>query len=227
MAIQLRSRLTPAITRLAPPVGAAALGTTVALLALVIPGAWLEGAVSGSGLPALLPVAAPPLGGTARVLLALGGGAVVAAVAWAALYLLFGPGGPLAMRTVTRTAPTVRRADAHPDAPPRWPLTAAELASPTVPVATEPLPEAEQPLPADLDVPLAQFDPAAVLPVPREPARALKPLAPALEPGERMETFKLTPPPPPVQPEPSDEPPSIDALLRRLEAGAARRVRAG
>ena len=211
----------PHLTRAIPTVGAVAAGVMVALAAIAVPGVWLENVVSGSGLPALLPVAEPPLGLTARAVLALGGGVAAAAVMWAALYLLFGPGGPFAAKPRARgAAPTVRRADAHPDAPPRWPLSAAELAAPPEP------PALERSLPADLNVPLAHFDPTAVLPVPRESVRALKPLAPALAPGERMETFKLTPPSPPAAPAP-DEPPTIDALLRRLEQGAQRKARAG
>lgn len=221
MAEALRPHLTPETIGAIPLTGAGVAGTVFALAAIAVPAAWFENAVSGSGLPALLPVAEPPLGTTARALLALGGGVVTAAVVWAALYLLFGPGGPLAAKPRARgAAPVVRRADAHPDAPPRWPLSAAELASPSGP------PPMEKPLPTDLDVPLAQLDPTAVLPVPREPVRAVKPLAavaaPVLEPGERLETFTLTPPPPP--PPASDEPPSIDALLRRLEQGAQRRA---
>lgn len=214
--------LPPHLTRAIPLIGAVAAGTTVALAAVAIPVSWLENVVSGSGLPALLTVAEPPLGVTARAMLALGGGVVTAAVVWAALYLLFGPGGPLAAKPRVRgAAPVVRRADAHPDAPPRWPLSAAELATPPEPAAVE------QPLPADLDMPLANFDPRAVLPVPREPVRAVKPLAviapPVLEPGERLDTFKLTPPPPPPAALP-EAPPTIDALLRRLEQGAQRKA---
>ncbi|WP_425228193.1 hypothetical protein [Sphingomonas sp.] len=208
---QLNSRL--------PAIAGSAAGALVALASAIMPGAWLDGAIEASGLPAILPVAAPPLGLTARAMMALGGGIGVAAVFWAAVYLLVGPGGPLAARPPRRAddAPTVRRADAHPDAPPRRPLTAAELASP-------PPPPVEQGVPADLDVPLAAFDPAAVPAVPQQPVRALKPLAPSLAPGERLEIFTLAPPPPTQPATRYDEPPSIDALLRRLEQGARRRV---
>lgn len=210
-----------------PAVGAAIAGMLVALIAIAMPTAWLENAVTGSGIAAVLTVAEPPLGTTARTMLALFGGFAVAAVTWAALYLLVGPGGPLAgartPRAVRRPAPTVRRADAHPDAPPRWPLSATELPAPPPPVVVAPV---EQDLPVDLDEPLAAFDPHAVLPVPMAPTRALKPLAPALEPGERMETFALAVPARTAA-LPSDEAPSIDALLRRLEQGAQRRVARG
>lgn len=217
----------PDILKRLPVIGAGVAGGLVALTAIAMPTAWLEGLALGSGLAAVLPVAEPPLGTTARALLALGGGAAVAAVVWAALFLLVGPGGPLAVKASSGQAragkPSVRRADAHPDAPPRWPLSATELPAPPPPA---PLVPAERDLPADLDVPLAQFDPAAVLPVPMEPVRALAPLAPVpLAPGERMQTFALKQPMRPAAPVAAD-PPSIDALLRRLEQGAQRRVAA-
>ncbi|HEU0043396.1 hypothetical protein [Sphingomonas sp.] len=209
-----------------PTIGGAAAGALIALTFVLLPATWLEGAVVDSGIAALLPVAEPPLGTTARAVLALGGGMAVAAVVWAGLYLLFGPGGLIVAKPVRKDAPTVRRADAHPDAPPRWPLSVAELTEPAAP-----LPPVEQDLPADLDVPLAAFDPAAVLPVPHEPVRPVKPLAtlapaasPVLEPGERLETFALKAPVKASAAPSSDEPPSIDALLRRLEQGARRRV---
>lgn len=223
MVVASRFFRTGRLSRHLPTMGAVGAGFTAALIFAAMPSAWLNGVVSASGLPALLPVAEPPLGWTARAVLALGSGVLAAAVSWAVLYLLFGPGGPLAAKPRPRgLTPTVRRADAHPDAPPRWPLSAAELSAPAEP------PALEKPMPADLEVPLAMFDPTAVLPVPREPVRVVKPLAPALAPGERLETFALTPPPPPALAPASDNPPSIDALLRRLEQGAQRRVaRAG
>lgn len=192
-------------------------GLLVGVVAAVLPVTMLEALVESSGLASVLPVAAPPLGVTARAVLALGGGVGVAAVLWAALYLLVGPGGPLAVKSGVAGVPSVRRADAHPDAPPRWPLSLG--APPPAPLPVE------QDMPSDLDTPLAAFDPAALPPVPMEPVRALKPLAPAvpLQPGERLETFTLSPPPP-VSAARKDEAPSIDALLRRLEQGARRRA---
>lgn len=209
-----RPRLTPT----APLWGGAAAAGVIALTALLLPAALLENIVESSGIAALLPVAAPPLGATARAVLALGGGVGVGAVVWAAMYLLIGPGGPLASAPRTSDAPLVRRADTHPDAPPRWPLSVRDLPPLAMP--------GEQTVPGDLDLPLASFDPDALPPVPLAPVRALKPLAPApalpLAPGERLETFVLTPPPPPAPR--SEEPPSIDALLRRLEQSARRRT---
>ncbi|WP_419809930.1 hypothetical protein [Sphingomonas sp.] len=206
-----RSGVIPSV----PLIGGASAGAVVAIVFGLLPTHWLERGVELSGIAAVLPVAAPPLGLTARAVLALGGGVGVAAIVWAALYLVFGPGAPFARRIYrTGDGPAVRRADAHPDAPPRRPVTAAELTAATVELA----------LPRDLDVPLAAFDPAALPDVPRTPARPVKSLAPALAPGERLETFVLTPPPPVVTGVRAEQTPSIDALLRRLEQGARRRV---
>ena len=101
----------------------------------------------------------------------------------------------------------------------------------------EPLPE-EQPLPVDLDQPLAAYDPAAVpdepldwFPPPTEIEAA--PRRQTFDPGERFETFALTPmvrPAPPSAAEPpsplrakADPSETIQALLDRLERVAAAR----
>ncbi len=213
-----------------PGWGAAASAASVGMAFVALPAAWLEAVVQASGVAALLPVAEPPLGATARAVLALGGGALTATVVWAALYILFGAGG-FFVATPPRAdgGPVVRRADAHPDAPPRRPLTAAELTGTPAPLgrADYPVPSIPVPMsgpqertvPSDLDTPLSALDPAAIPVVPKEPVRPVASLAP----GERMHTFALTPPPPP-KPQPQAEMPSIDALLRRLEQGAGRRV---
>lgn len=231
-----------------PPVGAAIAGAVTVALFTLMPAPALEAMVWNSGIAAIVPAAEPPLAITARAVLAMGGGIVVAAVTWSTLYLLFGPGGFLDPRRarVAGQGPAVRRADAHPDAPPRKPMTAADLGTPMMEVAAAAPAEAR--LPADLDLPLAAFDPAAIPAAPREPVRPVPSLvavappppspapvpapapAPAiakLAPGERIETFELTPvvrrqaPPPPAAS------PSIEALLRRLEEGAQRRVARG
>lgn len=186
----------------------------------------LEQLVEASGLPRVLSLAQPPLGNTARLLLALVAGTLAGAIAWSALYLLFGPGGVLhrdAAPAAARPArPSVRRADAHPDAPPRHPLTAAELGTPPPPV--------ERGLPADLDQPLAAFDPAAIPEVPREPVRPVAPIvvpAPVAVPEPVLEQVPASAAEPELAPIPmprNDEPsPSIAALLDRLERGTRRR----
>lgn len=210
------------------PMGAAAgVGTLAAVSFLAIPADMLEALVWRSGVAALVPVAQPPLGITARAVLALGSGALSAAVVWSALYLLFGPGGFLdPAKAADPDMPVIRRADAHPDAPPRKPLSVADLGMPMMEVIA--VPDAERPIPADLDQPLAAFDPHAILPVPMEPVRPVAPLAkpePVVEPSfARIETFDLPPvvATRPVVAEP-DAKPSIEALLRRLEQGAGRR----
>lgn len=225
-----------------PVTGAAIAGAAVALAAMLMPPGMLEGLAWDSGIAALIPAAAPPLGVTARALLALGGAGVAAAVAWAALYLLWGQGGPLA--TTRGDAPVLRRADAHPDAPPRWPISAADLGTPLM--------EVERAIPADLDQPIAAFDPYAIPAAAREPVRPVSPVelvrpaAPIAVPraevvagavdsdaprplplgrGERIETFEFTPVVriAPRAPEP-EAPATIDTLLRRLEEGAVRRA---
>ena len=226
-----------------PSWGGGAVAALAALFFLVLPDWRLESAVAASGLSAVLPFAAPPLGATARALLMLGGATIAGAVAWAALFLVWGPGGLLhkpARGATTDDAPVVRRADAHPDAPPRRPLSAADLGVPP--------PPAERPIPADLDQPLAAFHPAAIPEVPRDAVRPVAPLAqswwapeeevvepepvavaPEPEPElGRIETFELTPMvrPSPRAPERA-EAPTVEALLRRLEAGTRRRVGQG
>lgn len=219
--------------KIVPPVGAVLGGAAIAVAAALMPPAMLEGLVRNGGIAALIPAAAPPLGSAARAVLALGGGAVAAAMIWSALYLLFGQGGLLA----GEGKPVVRRADAHPDAPPRWPMSAADLGTPLM--------EVERPIPADLEQPLAAFDPGSILASPMEPVRPVAPLVQTPPPpsspssplppplplarGERIETFELTPvvrfDTPRAAPPAS---PSIETLLRRLEEGARRReARAG
>ena len=203
-----------------PTLGGLGAGLAVAGAVAGAPTDTLEPLVWTSGIAALLPAAQPPLGATARLLLALGGGVAAGAVAWAALLLLFGPGGFLAARRGAADRPSARRANAHPDTPPRRPMIAADLGTPLKELAPPPAP-VERALPTDLDQPLAAFDPAAMPLAARAPMRAVR----ALAPGERIDTVALAPPPPPSRPikgEPASAQ-SIEALLRRLEKGAGRR----
>ena len=261
------------VSPLVPPVGAALAGALVAVVFAIMPTVTLEDVVWRSGVAALVPAAAPPLGTTARAVLALAGGAMAAMVTWSILYLLVGPGGLIAPRGRVRGddwrgVPIVRRADAHPDAPPRPPMTAADLGTPLMEFAPPaPVrPPMTRPVPTDLDLPLSAFDPAAIPAVPMPPPVRVAPLKPpsppALAPGERIDTYVLTPPVPtppvPTPPAPTRPPPepavvatapplpveerpaplpirrepvsaaaapSIDMLLRRLEEGAALRLR--
>lgn len=217
-------------TRWIAPAGGAAAGCAAAALFLLLPQAVLEDWVWRSGLPALVATAEPPLGTTARAVLALAGATVAAAVSWSALFLLFGPEGLLARapRPVADGedgVPVLRRADAHPDAPARRPLSAADLGAPLPPpqdVIVAP-PPAEQPIPADLNLPLAAFHPAAVPAIPREPVRPVAPLRTpvTLAAGERIASVQL-----PRSPAESTTAPSIESLLKRLEQSTRRPVRA-
>ena len=145
---------------------------TVALLIALLPVWRIEAAVEASGLPALLPAAAPPLGMTARVTLMLAAATLIAGPLWIGLWLLLPAGRK---RRAANAEPSVRRADAHPDAPPRPPVRAArDLGKPFL----DPLDpvETELDLPRDLNTPMAIFDPAAVPPVPAAPAQSVRPL---------------------------------------------------
>jgi hypothetical protein len=262
------------LMRALPLYGAVAGGVIAAIGVLLISTGTLETLVWTTGIAALVPVAAPPLGMTARVLLALGAGLLAAALLWSSLFLLFGPGGVFAKRAPREDGvPVIRRADAHPDAPPRKPMSAADLGTPMMEVGVGGSAGGardERTIPADLDQPLAAFDPKAILPVPMEPVRPVSPLAqvtmvaPVIEmaPTAEPETFvtaavsvsapmtapasapveapaaalaepvpeTAAPTPiarPPRAPAESAAPPTIEALLSRLEQGALRRGRIG
>lgn len=231
------------------PLAAAALGLVAAVAVGLAPAHLLERAVMESGLPAVVAAAEPPLGFTARLLLAGMAGAGMAFAAWLLAFLILGTSA-IGLRSpeVEPDVPHVRRADAHPDAPPRAPVLATrdlgipflEVRAPPAEapldlVAPVPAP-VEQPLPADLSQPLSAFDPAAIPdsplppPVVLRPRRPTPPRAPVYEPNERFETFELTPP---IRPAPVSAPAepiaapetdaTIHALLARLERGVARR----
>lgn len=219
----------PGMTRWIAPGGGAVAGIIAAGLFLLLPGAALEDWVWRSGLPALIAAAEPPLGTTARAVLALGAGALAGAVAWSALFLLFGTDGLLVPRAVAEEGvPVLRRADAHPDAPARKPLSADELGAPLPPAqevtatVAPPPPPVVQPIPVDLDMPLSAFHPGALPDVPREPVRPVASLRPvALAEGERIATVQL-----PRSPAESTSAPSIESLLKRLEQSTRRPLRA-
>lgn len=112
------------------PLIAAVAGGLAALGVAMIPVPALEALVMDSGLPSILAAAEPPLGLTARLAVALGAGAFVGAFMWLSAFILLGSRGltiggdaePVDSEEVA--LPVLRRADAHPDAPPRPPLLA-------------------------------------------------------------------------------------------------------
>ena len=233
------------------PLAAGVIGVLTAAMFALIPTDLLESMVVDSGIAAVLSAAEPPLGLTARLVLVLLCGGGVGLIAWFGMFLMFG------MRTIVLqrpgrgseqgsvSAPVLRRADSHPDAPARRPLFAnTDLGTPFLEVRAKPVhvdaaevtsvvvemaPPApiEQPLPTDLDQPLAAFDPAAVpdaplewFPAPVESAVAERPQT--FDPGERFETFPLTPMVRPAPPK-ADPSETVQALLDRLERVAAAR----
>jgi len=133
------------------PLIALVAGGLAALGVAMIPVPALEALVMDSGLPSILAAAEPPLGITARLAVALGAGAFVGAFMWLSAFILLGSRGltiggaeaePVDAQEVA--VPVLRRADAHPDAPPRPPLLATrDLGKPFLEVraaapATEP-----------------------------------------------------------------------------------------
>ena len=231
------NRHRPRPTAWIAPGGGVLAGAVVAAWVMLMPQSVLEDRVWQSGLPALVAAAAPPLGDTARAMLAAGGGALAAAVIWSALFLLFGAGGLFAPKPVASGVdtgiPVLRRADAHPDAPARRPMSAADLGTPLPPPApadapvdsqlvSPPPPPVEQPIPADLDLPLAAFHPGALPEVPREPVRPVPPLTTTTVPAADVPAE-----PAEVAPEVADaaEPPTIESLLQRLERSTRRELR--
>lgn len=161
----------------------------------------------------------------------------------AALLLALTGAGLIAWRRVATAGracgtPVVRRADAHPDAPPRPPLRAMrDLGTPFLDIrATDgagarPVEVVERALPRDLTQPLAAFDPAAIPAVPRAPAATLSPLSPRARPagypaGGGFDLFRLLPAARQGEGQeriarPETEA-SIHALLDRLERGMVR-----
>ncbi|MES3152173.1 hypothetical protein [Sphingomonas faeni] len=215
------------LMRALPLYGAVAGGLITAVTVLLLSTDALETLVWTTGVAALVPAAAPPLGSTARVLLALGGGVLVAAVLWSSLFLLFGPGGLLARRAPREDGvPVIRRADAHPDAPPRKPMSAADLGTPMMEVGVGTATRDERAIPVDLDLPLAAFDPKAILPVPMAPVRPVSPLvqatiaAPVIEasPTAEPDTFVTAPAPPPAPPPPAPPPSAPPPPARVVDA---------
>ncbi len=261
VAYPIPKRLIPALA----PATAGLVGVCVALACMLMPSDVLEIIVLDSGIPALLPAAAPPLGWTARTALAMIAGGGAAAVSWLAVYLLLGsdavespapklpveskpiftlpkmpkfswPSLPSRAPDKTAVVPVLRRADAHPDAPPRAPLLATrDLGTPFLDVRAPKAPPVECDLPRDLDAPLSAFDPDAIPVVAADPVRAVTPLSPVRgsaiqQEGERFEAYVLRPP---VAAKPAEPPiaaprtdATIHALLDRLERGVTARAAA-
>lgn len=228
---RLKTRLVPILTMVA--------GVIVAAAAAGAPADLLSAVVEATGLPAILPAAAPPIGVTGRTLLALVIGLAVGSLGFIAPLI-----AGFARRDVPEPdAPRLRRADAHPDAPARRPIRASEDLGPPLPMVRSYLPNSAQTiraqtapapaavampivsqpaiarareLPADLDLPMAAFDPRALPEVPRTPVRVVAPLVPPVV-TEAVAPVAVSEPAPLASL-------SIAALLDRLERGSGRRA---
>lgn len=189
-------------------------GFAVVFTAFAAPVDLLEGAVAASGLPSLIAGAAPPLGGKARILLGLGGGAAVFALAFALLRLIdrLTARPPRAVPVlVEEPAPRVRRRDFHPDAPPRPPVSAIrEFGEPAAPRA---------PRAASGDRPIATIVGEEAMPAPQPASAPAAEQAP--EPAAAAE--QAPEPAPAASPSRAD---SLADLMARLEQGLVRRAAA-
>lgn len=195
------------------PTGAGVAGVLIALVFAVMPTSTLESLVVDSGIAALVNAAQPPLGLTARAVLALVGGGVVSVLAWVALFVAVGTRLIILQnpRATGAAGPALRRADVHPDAPPRQPVFAnRDLGTPFLEVRAEAAP-VERALPVDLDMPLAAFDPQSF-------TASFDAQTP--EPERPMPTPRLAPaePPLPIRLDTSDTPDRIAASLRLTPA---------
>jgi hypothetical protein len=222
----------------------AALG---ALMFLLMPTAVLEDLVVDSGIASLVTAAQPPLGITAHFAIAFLVALVVGGVSWFGLFLLIGTRVVAIGRNAREDGvPILRRADAHPDAPPRRPVFAnRDLGTPFLEVTADTPPPMsvadavayvppvieERDIPADLDTPLATYrgplDPPLPAPDPLpigridEPVAAPEPIIaplPVPEPVVAVDPrpIRAVPESPAVVP-PADDPAPRFASHERIE----------
>lgn len=169
------------------PIAAAGLGIVAALAVAVLPGSLIEGLVLDSGLPSVIAAAEPPLGLTARIGLAADSGLLVAAFSWLTLFVFVGTRAisvgaraPVNLVADEPVAPVLRRADAHPDAPPRPPLLATrDLGTPFLEIRKRPEP-APEPAPTELEV--LDLDPLFAAKAVTAEVHELRPAPPAAAP---------------------------------------------
>lgn len=211
------------------PTGAGVAGVLIALVFAFMPTVTLESLAVDSGLASLVNAAQPPLGFTARAVLALGGGGVVSVLAWVALFVVVGSRSVIVQnpRATGDAGPALRRADVHPDAPPRQPVLAnRDLGTPFLETRAAATP-VERALPADLDMPLAAFDPQsfaapAIAHIPdAAPARA--PLPIRLDTGRALDLIaaSMQHAPAPSADEEHAAEPAIAPMPIRLDTGHA------
>jgi len=195
----------------------------VAFLAAISPDWRVERLVGTTGLGSVLPAARPPLGDTARLLLALVGAGLTFVLVWTGLRALE-PRDQL-----PAGYPAFRAKDLHPDAPLRRPILAGEeFGTPDVLELSEPLPG---PLAVAAVAPLPSFlQPVPDNPLPKAEAQtAPEPLAEVAAPSPiagfapesafvGLAADMAAAPTPPAVPQQS-----VPELMARLERGLASR----
>lgn len=202
---------------------------------LVAGGDALTGLVLHLHLPTVLPAAAPPLGLTARLVLAVvltGLGGAIGLAIGLALYSRAGgalPARPVRARPAPHTdasepAMRVRSRDAHPDAPPRRPLVVTQdvLPYPTAMVDTPTENQVDEDRDYDIIVDQTDLPPflAAAMPAvnrptmapPIAPAKPLITLAPPAAPLAEPETMAMAPQAKPEVPAPPISMPPLASI---------------
>lgn len=156
--------------------GLAALAALSAgFVAFAMPDPVFSGLVEASRLPDFVAAARPPLGDTARFAAVAAAAPGTLAAVWALMTLLGRK--PIRRETETEAAiqvPRQRRADAHPDAPPRPPLLARDLGEPLELEDIVPEPAEETPFEEADHRPLPGF----LIPQEPEPVADVEPIAP-------------------------------------------------
>lgn len=203
-------------SRIAMPIAPAAglvVAALVALAFLFMPIRIVESMAVDSGVAAILTAAAPPFGLTARLTVAFFAALAAGGVTWFGVFLVVGARAMSIRRGAAEDGvPILRRADAHPDAPPRRPVFANRdlgtpflevkadpgadfFGEPIVDTSIEPLVVTEaQSVPVDLDTPIAAYRTPDDVPLPDvepEPEIFVLPVAEVLP--EPMPASVLTP----------------------------------
>jgi len=216
VAHSLVQRLTPNLAL----AGAGAVGVLVALATLAIPYGLLADIVVRSGIAAFIPAAEPPLGLTARIIVGVFAGGAAALIAWFASSALLMWRDSRGEVEVGERPPVVRRADAHPDAPPRAPLLATrdlgmpyrakgEAVETEAIVADVHAAAPEDPADAfDIDLPELPPEPVIAMGAPAPPVETIAAIMP---PAVKAEAPRPTP-----QPLPAD----LDQPLSAFDPGA-------
>jgi hypothetical protein len=203
---------------------------SVAFVAYAMPDAFFADAVAGTGLPAILPAAAPPLGQTARLSVILAAALGTFVLIWLVLRAIGSRPSEAPVRAraaeVPADPPRLRRADFHPDAPSRRPLFAgldlgepAQAETPDLPRFLRPEAVEEAEVAEDwLELTDAEMVEAEIEDIPYVEAYAEEPEA--VEAEARLEEETALAPDAVA----ADEGlPSIAELMERLEQGLQRR----